>query len=287
MRLLRQRLSIVIVLVAALIGVLLASDFGPLRFPVRMTPYLTLGVLLLFAIGLSHARPAVLSRGRFVLAAGYVLVSAGLTFSAGPQYWKVIALCTGLSLVAVWIAYRILSNRPLPLLGAALVGLIKGRGVAIIACAGIALTVLMLVPQHLTAPRSPLRDYGVPADVSDYQRQLVGARGDVVVVGNVANGRETPAAWRETLVGNLWYVNRAHVQNAYSAVYYNRYNSGTCMQYNGTTCGDLSPRLFEKLPETGKTLADLTGVSNVQSIKQVVDEADWSHVPPGWSVGRR
>src|SRR5690606_24949927 len=45
MTLLRERLSIVIVLVAATAVLLLPSDFGPLRFPVRMMPYVSVAVL--------------------------------------------------------------------------------------------------------------------------------------------------------------------------------------------------------------------------------------------------
>ncbi|MBG6058524.1 hypothetical protein RCH16_003314 [Cryobacterium sp. MP_M5] len=281
--LLRHRLSIGIVLVAALVGVLLPSDFGPLRFPVRMMPYLTLAVLLLLAVGLSHARPAVLSRARFLTAGGLVLLSAGLTFSSGPQYVKVLAVVTVVLLIAVWVSYRILGDRPLPLLGRESAGWLAGRGVATVAGAAIVLTVLLLVPQHVASPASPLPDYGVPNDVSDYQSQLESAEGDVIVVGGVEDVHK-PDAWNETLVGNLWYVTGERVQNAYSAVYYTPYNSLTCMQYNGSTCGGLYSRLFTTMPETGKSVADLMGVSSVQAVKGIVPAKDWSVVPDGWHV---
>lgn len=281
--LLRRRLSIVIVLIAALVGVLLPSDFGPLRFPVRMMPYLTLAVLILVAVALSHARPAALSRGRFVLAGGLVLLGAGLTFSAGPQYVKVLAVVTVVILFAVWLSYRILGDRPLPMLGRDSGGVLAGRGVAAVAGAAIALTVLLLVPQHVSSPTSPLPDYRVPNDVSDYQQQLENAEGDVIIAGGVADTGSADA-WDETLVGNLWYVTEEDVQNAYSAVYYTPYNSLTCMQYNGSTCGALFSRLFTTMPETGKTVADLMGVSSVQAVKAVVPKKDWSVVPEGWHV---
>ncbi|QYF73840.1 hypothetical protein [Cryobacterium sp. PAMC25264] len=281
--LLRSRLSIVIVLIAALVGVLLPSDFGPLRFPVRMMPYLTLAVLLLVAVGLSHARPAVLSRNRFLVAGGLVLLGAGLTFSAGPQYVKVLAAVTVVILAAVWVAYRVLGDRPLPVLGSESAGRLAGRGVPVVAGAAIVLTVLLLVPQHISSPTSPLPDYGVPNDVSDYQQQLEDAEGDVIIAGGVGDLGD-PGAWDETLVGNLWYVTEEDVQNAYSAVYYTPYNSLTCMQYNGSTCGALYSRLFTTMPETGKTVADLMGVSSVQAVKAVVPKKDWSVVPEGWHV---
>ncbi|MGO4784833.1 hypothetical protein [Cryobacterium sp. W22_MBD10_FK3] len=281
--LLRSRLSIVIVLCLALVGVLLPSDFGPLRFPVRMMPYLTLAVLLLVAVALSNARPAALSRNRFFLAGGLVLMGAGLTFSAGPQYVKVLAAVTAVILIAVWVAYRVLSDRTLPVLGSESAGRMAGRGVPLVAGAAIALTVLLLIPQHVSSPTSPLPDYRVPNDVSDYQQQLENAEGDVIIAGRVSDS-SIPGAWDETLVGNLWYVTEEDVQNAYSAVYYTPYNSLTCMQYNGATCGDLYARLFTTMPETGKTVADLMGVSSVQAVKSAVPESDWSVVPEGWHV---
>ena len=281
--LLRRRLSIVIVLVAALVGVLLPSDFGPLRFPVRMMPYLTLAVLLLVAVGLSHARPVVLGRNRFLLAGGLVLLGAGLTYSAGPQYVKVLAVVTVLILVAIWLSYRILGDHPLPLLGRESAGWLAGKGVATVAGAAIALTVLLLVPQHISSPTSPLPDYSVPNDVSDYQQQLENAVGDVIVVGGVDDVNAS-GAWDETLVGNLWYVTEENVQNAYSAVYYTPYNSLTCMQYNGSTCGALYDRLFTTMPDTDKTVVDLMGISSIQAVKDVVPKRDWSVVPAGWHI---
>lgn len=281
--LLRTRRSIVVVLIAALIGVLLPSDFGPLRFPVRMMPYLTLAVLLLMSVALSHARAAVLTRNRLLLAGALVLAGAGLTFSSGPQYVKVLLVVTVLILAAVWLSYLILANRRLPVVGNNSSGWLAGRSVAVTAGAGILLTLVLLVPQHVSSPTSPLPDYSVPNDVSDYQTQLKGAEGDVIIAGGVADVND-PDAWDDTLVGNLWYVTEEDVQNAYSAVYYSPYNSLTCMSYNGSTCGGLYHRLFEPMPETGLTPADLMGISSVQAVKGIVPKKDWSVVPEGWHI---
>jgi hypothetical protein len=282
-QLLRARLSIVIILIAALVGVLLPSDFGALRFPVRMMPYVTLAALLLVAVALSHGRATVLSRNRFFLAAGFVLVGAGLTWAAAPQYIKLLLLVTIMILVALWVAYRILSDRTLPVLGSNTTGWLAGRGVATLGWTGIGLTVLLLVPQHVSSPTSPLPDYNLPTDVSEYQDQLPSAEGDVIIVGGVPDVND-PDAWDELLVGNLWYVAEEDVQNAYSAVYYSPYNNLTCMSYNGSTCPDLYDRLFEPMEDTGLVAADLMGISSVQSVKGVVPRRDWNDVPDGWSI---
>lgn len=281
--LLRSRRSIVVVLIAALIGVLLPSDFGPLRFPVRMMPYLTLAVLLLMAVALSHARAAVLTRNRFLIATGLVLAGAGLTYGTGPQYIKILLAVTLVILVAMWLTYMMLADRRLPVVGNNSRGWLAGRSVAATAGLGIIVTLVLLVPQHVSSPTSPLPDYSVPNDVSDYQTQLEGAEGDVIIAGGVAAVNDADA-WDETLVGNLWYVTEEDVQNAYSAVYYSPYNSLTCMSYNGSTCGGLYNRLFEPMPETGLTPADLMGISSVQAVKGIVPKKDWSVVPEGWHI---
>lgn len=280
---LRTRVSIVIILIMGLVGVLLPSDFGALRFPVRMMPYVTMALLVLLAVAMSHARAQVINRNRFFLAAGFVLVGSFLTWAAAPQYIKLLLLVTVMIVVALWVAYMILSNRKLPLVGSNSSGWLAGRGVATLGWTGIGLTVLLLVPQHVSSPTSPLPDYNVPVEVSEYQDQLAAAEGDVIVVGGVPNVND-PDAWDELLVGNLWYVAEEDVQNAYSAVYYSPYNNFTCMSYNGSTCPDLYDRLFEPMKETGLIGADLMGVSSVLSVKGVVPRTDWTDVPEGWSI---
>ncbi|MET0479737.1 MAG: hypothetical protein ABWZ69_00115, partial [Mycetocola sp.] len=69
-----------------------------------------------------------------------------------------------------------------------------------------------------------------------------------------------------------------------SAVYYPGYSGKTCMSYNGSTCKDIYKRLFQVQSDTGETLADLMGVSSVQSIKKVVPAAMWADVPDGWHI---
>jgi hypothetical protein len=225
----------------------------------------------------------VLTRNRFFLAAGFVLVGAGLTWAAAPQYIKLLLLVTVMILVALWVAYLVLSDRTLPFLGSNRSGRLAGRGVATLGWTGIGLTVLLLVPQHVSSPTSPLPDYNLPSAVSEYQDQLQSAEGDVIIVGGVPDVND-PDAWDELLVGNLWYVAEEDVQNAYSAVYYSPYNNLTCMSYNGSTCPDLYDRLFEPMEDTGLIGADLMGISSVLSVKGVVQRRDWNDVPEGWSI---
>ncbi len=272
---LRERLSIVIVLAFSLLAVLLPSDFGPLRFPARMMPYAALTVLLVAAVALSGARPGTITRRRFLFSALSVVVGAGIAIGQGPQFFLSIAAVSVASLVGTWLVYRILGPglrirnfRPMTLVA----------GLSIVATLG------FLVAQHDTSPRSPLPDYDIPSHVADYQSQVRGASGDVIVVGSVAATDRHPDTWRETLVGNLWYLNDAHVQNAYASVVYPGYESAACQDSTGFTCPGLYSRLFAVQPHTGETLVDLMGVSTIQIIKSAFADDSWSEAPRGWEI---
>lgn len=277
MRALRTRLSIVIVLSVALLAVLLPSDVGPLRFPVRLMPYVTVSVLVILAVALSLAPAARLGRTRLGAAIAVTVGSAYFAFAAGPQYAKGIAAVTVAALVVLYVVYRTLGggriDRP-----------VRPRATTIAAVLVIGTTFALLVPQHYVTKTSPLPDYGNPALIADYKSQYADAVGDVIVVGGVRNGDEHPEYWTETLMANMFYINDASVQNAYSAVYYPAYQSAMCMQYNGSTCGDLFENLFEVQPETGKTLVDLIGVSTIQLVKAIVPEETRDEIPAGWHV---
>jgi hypothetical protein len=266
-----------------------------------MMPYLTLAVLLIAALALSRARTTRVTRRRVLLATGFVVASSALTDSQTPAYWKVIVLAMVASLVGVLAgaalirgrrggASRIAVSEP-GRRGAAAVraegpAAVAGpRATGSLAVLAIAGTLLFLVPQHLAHPSSPMRNYDVPADVADYQKQLAGAEGDVLVIGTIADDAKERRQWADTLVANLWYVNPAQVQNAYSSVYFPAYQDTLCMAYNGYTCYQLFSRLFSVERETGERYVDLLSVSSIQLVKaSFPSAAGWSRVPAGWHV---
>lgn len=284
MPLLATRLSVVMLLGVALLGVLLPSDVGPLRIPVRMMPYFTVALLLILAIGMSLARVETISRRRFLAAAGYTVFAGVLTVYQGPQHAKVI-MAAVIGVVAVlWIIYRIGSPTGLPAVPARWRD--RGRKAQgwIVPGLAIAVTVGFIYPQHVVHPAAPLLDYQVPHLVEDYRALLTEAEGDVLVVGGPLNSQINSADWPETTVANLWYIPDAPVQNAYTSVFYPGYGDALCMQYQGVTCADLLPKLFNSNTDTGQDLADDLGVSSVLIVKSTVEEELWSVTPEGWHV---
>jgi hypothetical protein len=294
--LLRARPSLVIVALVALVAVSAPSQIGPLRFPVRVLPFVSGTVLLILALGLSRARREVVTRRHLAAALAIVAGTGGLMLLQAPREWRAVAVGLVISTLLVTVAMGIAGAR----LGRAarLPGVRRivrprsvtgtGRALAVAALAG---TLVALVPQHAFSPMSPLTSYWLPSDVDEYRTQLPASQGDVLVVG-WADDR----FWDETLVGNSWYVTGKPVQNAYSSVYYPGYSKAVCMQYNGFTCGQLYEQLFQpvKGSDTGTDLVDLLGVSTVQVVKtqrgldssRAVPSADWKVVPEGWHVAQ-
>ncbi|PPF67022.1 hypothetical protein C5E16_10030 [Clavibacter michiganensis] len=295
-RLLRSRPSLVIIAIVAVIAVSAPSQIGPLRFPVRVLPYVAGSVLLILALGLSRARRTLVTRRHLLAASLIVLGTGGLMVLQAPREWRAIVVGMIVSAVLVTIAMGV-AGAQLGRAGAlpGVRGIVRSRDaagvtrrLAVVAVAG---TLFALVPQHAFSPASPLSSYWLPSDVVEYSTQLPGSRGDVLVVG-----WSNDSFYDESLVGNSWYVTGKPVQNAYSSVYYPGYSSAVCMQYNGFTCGQLYEQLFEPVEgsDTGTDLVDLLGVSTVQVVKiqrgldssRAVPSAQWKVVPAGWHVAQ-
>lgn len=278
---LRDRISIVIVFGIALSATLLPSDFGPLRFPVRLMPYVAVAVIVMVGIGLSMALARPLTARRLWSGVALTFASTYFAFVVTPEPWKALAVVLAIALAGLLAVYAVLGGA----FGRSAAESAPRRVRPVAAASVVAgVTLLMLVPQHMIAPSSPLQDYGSPALLADYRTQFPDAEGDVLVVGGVENGRGQPGYWLETLAGNMFYLNPASVQNSYSAVYYPPFQALTCMYYNGSTCGEAFTMIFAELPQTGLPVVDVLGVSTVQAIKAGVAESAWSVVPDGWHV---
>lgn len=281
---LATRMSIVILLGASIIGVLLPSDLGPLRIPLRMMPYFTVSLLLVLAIGLSLARAPKITRTRFLAGGAYAAFGGCLTIFQGPQYAGVVVLATAASIAVLWLMYRVSSMGGLPWTPAARSDRMRGASGWIVPALAIVASIGFIYPQHLVHPSGPLLNYQVPTTVDSYKHLLSGAKGDVLVVGGPIGGAIQTNDWKETTVANLWYIPDAPVQNAYTSVFYPGYGDATCMAYQGVTCPELLTKLFAPQPDTAQDLVDDLGVSSVQIVKSSVPEKLWSQVPAGWHI---
>jgi hypothetical protein len=237
----------------------------------------------------------VLTRRHLQAALAIVAVNGALLLTQDPRALKPAIVAVALVGALVVLSYGLATGWH-PSRGPAVLrrladrarstGRSRSAAMALVAILG---TVALLVPQHYRSPQSPLEAYDLPADVRAYSTQLTRAEGDILVVGY-----PQPSDYRETLLGNSWYVTGKPVQNAYSSVYYPGYGDQVCMQFNGLTCSGLYERLFQpvKGSDTGTDLVDLIGASTVQVIKaqrgsdptKTVSRRDWEDVPSGWRI---
>lgn len=282
---LRGEIAIVVVLVVALMILLGPSDVGVLRFPIRVLPFVSLCAITILVVGLSTS--AVWNARRLAVALAIMATSTYFALSAGPGFWKAVAVVAVAAIAGIVAVYLLSTDRDTSLTR----GIRRITSAVRLREAGSAVVVVMILvtlftsaAQHKVAFRAPLRDYGMPTSVDALRGQTDGYVGDVFVVGAVEKPLADPGIWNETLVGNLWYIDGAPVQNAYSTVYNAAYSSHVCMGYNGFTCSDAYRLLFVPQPDTGELLVDLLGINTVQVIKESVPQWVWSRLPDGWSV---
>jgi hypothetical protein len=260
-------------LVVSALWVLGPSNLGPVRNPMRMTPFLALAVVLVVVVLLDRARVARPSQGRLVGMLGLIGLATYLSAAHRPDQWHaafVGGVFVAAGLLVLWWLVRAAREPHAPAL----------------ACLfAIAWTVVLVTVQHHYYPRAPAADYNMPTQTADYQQQLPGAVGDVFVVGNstpVLTSR--PAANDHLLLANSWYVNPHRVQNVYSAIGYGAYNKRYCVKFRGTTCPEALETLFSTEPTTGLARVDLLSVGTVAVLRNALSATGAGGPPAGWHV---
>lgn len=256
------------------LGLTLApSDLGPLRFPVRLMPYVSLAVLIGTAVLVSRYRVAALNRARLVITAAIVVSGLYLAWTQFPSF-RLAAAFGALTVAGIAVLYFLLySSR------------IRGRlrAPAVTAAVPILISLVIAGGQHAAFKGSPLPDYRMPDTAAGYSQQLAGAKGGTFVVGDpTVLG---PGIWDETLASNAWYLNPAEVQNLYSPIMFAKYAEDLCISSHGWTCAAAGRKLFETDATTGEVLADLLSLDTVQILRDpepTANDAFRDAPPAGW-----
>jgi hypothetical protein len=244
------------------------AQIGPLRWPLRLQPFLVTTVAVTLVVLWSRLGLR-LTRRRLLLSLGWVLLAAGVALWHDPAGWgghagSVVVVGAGLGLV--WWLFD------------------RGR-LAWVAPAIGALTVAAFAVQHLAYPTPPSPQRNAPTDLADYRQAIDGAVGDVMQVGAAdALVQESPAAARTLLLGSGWYLSGHPVQNTYTAISQLTYKVRYCMLYEGDTCPQVLDTLFSTEPTTGMSRVDLLGVSSLHLVRQDFPPATLADPPPGWQV---
>jgi hypothetical protein len=236
---------------------------GPLRWPMRLSPFLAQFAALFLAIVLSR-HPIRVTWKRVAFTSVWILVAA--VWYAVRQHSLAVEHLTGGVLV----------------LGAVLglAFLLRRHGVLAVAAAGAA-TVGILALQVVWWTEPPSDQRHIPTTLDGYKTQLASAKGDAMVIGQVNRIIDDPELAREVLAGTAWYLTGRDVQNTYTTISYKTYYDRYCIRIHGQTCPEALDTLFSVEPATGLLRVDLLDVSTLLLIKEDVGTPP---VPEGWYV---
>jgi hypothetical protein len=159
-----------------------------------------------------------------------------------------------------------------------MVFLLRRHGVLAVAAAG-AVTVGIVALQVVWWTEPPSDQRHIPTTLDGFDTQLTGAKGDVMVIGQVNRIIDDPALAEEVLAGTAWYLTGKDVQNTYTTISYKTYYDRYCIRVHGQTCPEALDTLFSVEPTTGLLRVDLLDVSTLLLIKADVGSPP---VPEGW-----
>ncbi|WP_461169099.1 hypothetical protein [Arthrobacter sp. Z1-15] len=267
--------AILTVGVVSLMLTLAPSDLGPLRFPIRLVPYVALTLLVLLAVLLSRFRVRRLTAGRIV--AVFVLYAAGmyLAWSQNPTTGRIHFVLASVAVVGL-IAVLVVLYAPHKL--------VRVWGVRAAAGGMILVCLVTAVGQKHYFWASPLPDFHYPESPEEYADPLSEAEGMAFVVGYP--DQLGPGIWDETLASNAWYLSDVPTHNLYSPIMFAKYSEDLCMNSHGGSCQNAADSLFTLDEETGMLLVDLLSIDTVQILREASDQTgeslDARVLPEGW-----
>jgi hypothetical protein len=236
--------------------VLAPSKLWMFRWPLRVTEYLYLGVLVVFARLLSLGLSTTNARLRLLGSAVAIVVPAYLAWAETPR--GLHHLAAGSALVVVLTALALGAVRLGPLRSVAVAGIfIVGTGLA--------------VTLQLTAfgENKGSRVWHTPSDVQAIGRHVDDRQGTVMQFSNFrdlqhgATLRRLMVKWHFYLPGSLYDVTGVDAVNHYTGMGLVRFQRSLCLAYDGFTrpCGYRS--IFSPPQPSLPPLADLMKVETV------------------------
>jgi hypothetical protein len=269
----RPLAGLLLVTAVTLLVVIGPARVGPLRWPLRLQPFLVQGLVVLCAVVVSRYAVRRPSPRRLLGSLLWVALAGLVAVVRLPEGWPGVAVgavVVAAGLTVLWLVAR--GPRPRPVLWAA-------------AGAAVAFSLVLTVLQHGYFPEPPSPERNLPARAADYRQQLGTARGDVMVVGDVDDViQPTPAAVADFLDGSAWYLNGHPVQNTYTTIGFQDFRDRYPYEYDGSTHPVVLDALFSTEPTTGLRRVDLLGVSTLLLVRADFTPRRLHSPPAGWRV---
>ncbi|MGC4108996.1 MAG: hypothetical protein QM747_00875 [Nocardioides sp.] len=264
-------LAVFVVLAAALVDG--PDQVGPLRYPLRLAPFLVIGVAVLLVAAWTRFGLARPSPRRLGLSLAWVVL-AGVDGVVRTTSHVVAQACSvllvGAALGLLWWLLR------------------TGRTAWLAPVAGV-VTLAALGVQHGFFPALPSPQRHAPTTLSAYRDLYPQATGDLMQVGDSESLVEhDPAAARVLPVGSAWYLAGLPSSSTYTAISHSAYKARYCVYYQGSSCPHhLLRELFSVEPTTGLPRVDLLGVSSLLLVREAFPSQTLGQPPAGWQVADR
>jgi hypothetical protein len=264
-----------VVSVAYLALSLAPSKLWQFRWPLRVTEYLFLALLVLLATTLGRGLATSHVRGRLLGSAVLIVVPAYLAWADEPA--DLHRLAAGTALVVVLTALALLAARA---------GALRTTALAAVLIVGTGLTVTLQLKSF--GENKGSRGWHTPSDVAALKQQFDDRQGTVMQFSNfkdlqhVRTRGQLAAKWRWFLPGSLYDVTDVEAVNHYTGMGLVRFERSLCMSYDGFTrpCGYRA--IFSSPEPALPPLADLMKVDTI-----VVDpkqaRAAGTSPPAGWT----
>lgn len=239
---------------AVLLLVVGPSQIGPIRWPVRFMPFLALALALVLAVVASRGLPRLATWRRFALAAAIGVFALWVAWVQTPPERSVLVV--GVVVIGLLALVTFLSRR-------GPVARRSGRAALVVVIS----TALLVGPQMLAFPRTPLPTFAVPSSATEMEGILGDGVDDGISVGNVYADAATPGFFDEVLPANLWYFSSTRVSSTYTVLPVRAYVADLCVDLRGSTCPEALTSLLATDETTGSTLAELLGVNTIVAIR--------------------
>jgi hypothetical protein len=244
------------------------------RWPLRLTEYTWLGLVVAFAVVLSEGLQRTHARARAIGSAAIVLAGGYLAWAQHPNAARQTVAGVGLVLVLVG-AFVLLSRR-------------REQATAGLAAVGVVGTGLVLALQvHAFGENASSRFWHLPHDVAAIQQQFGDREGRTMQFADLKplqlqhRTQELERAWDFYLPGSMYQVAGVEAVNSYTGMGFRVFGDRFCMEYDGLTqpCGYRN--LWKSVPPGDESLADLMKIDTVVVQPEMTVGVE---TPPGWTV---
>ena len=267
----RPMISLAIVTAIYAVLVLGPSNVWLFRWPIRLIPFLYLGLGVLLAVLMSaglardRVRERVLATIALVAAGGY------LSFAVRPEYYRLHLAAAAAVLVFTLGAVLAYRRRGWRAAGAVL----------LIGSIGVLTFQTMRLPTR--GPEVPGAAQQ-PHVVSRIQAGTTNYRGTILQLASQQFIRNEDSEDGQILFGSMAAARGKESITRYSGIEFNKFVTALCLNYKGVACGESFDRAWQTAPGTDVPFIDLMRVETLVLQDKLFPDLVGRTPPAGWSV---